>query len=116
LIGEFIANILVGICRYQRGELLSGRQFIMVSSLQSLLRLIPKHIPSERSVALDNLDPLRRFEVAYPEIGVEINRLLHLELDDAAGGLVDLADNLLGSKMTNYPTEAIAAVRRRILV
>jgi hypothetical protein len=116
LMGEFIANILVGICRYQRGELLSSRQFIKVSSLQPLLRLIPKHIPSERSDVLDSLDPLRRFEVAYPEIGAELNRLLQLEPGHAASRLIDLADNLLRSKITNYPTEAVAAVRRRILI
>jgi hypothetical protein len=114
LLGAFITNLLVGVGRCRRGERLSGRQLITVSSLYSLLRLIPKHILPELPEALDNLDPLRRVEMAYPEIGAEINRLLRLDLDQAALGLLDLADRLLRDRLIDYPDEAVEAIRTRI--
>lgn len=116
LFGEFLTTLLVGICRYQRGEYLSSRQLITVSALHTLLRLISKHVPTEHPETLDNLDPLRRFEVAYPQIGQEINQLLRLDLKLAAGGLLDLADKLLHDKVPDYPTEAFAVIRSRIEV
>jgi len=68
LLGQFLTNLLVGVGRYRRGEQLSARQFITGWSLHALLRLIAKTIPTEHPEALDNLDPLRRVEAAYPEI------------------------------------------------
>lgn len=115
LMGQFITNLLVGVWRCRRGEYFSGRQLITVSSLYALLRLIPKYIPAPQPAALDNLDPLRRFEAAYPDIGAQINRLLQLDLNEAAVGLLDLADDVLHDKFANYPTAAVDAVRQRIL-
>lgn len=115
LMGEFITNLLVGVWRCRRGEYLSGRQFITFSSLYSLLRLIPKHIPSDHPEVLDNIDPLRRFELAYPGIGQEINHLLQLDPEQAAAGLLDLADTLLRHRLTDYPAEAVAVIRRQIM-
>ncbi|MCA9905588.1 MAG: hypothetical protein KC547_17155 [Anaerolineae bacterium] len=115
LYGQFITNLLVGVGRYRRGETLSARHMITFSSLYGLLRLLPRHIGTERPDALDNLDPLRRFEAAYPEIGAQINQILMLAPDQAAVGLLDLADELLRDKLSAYPTEAVAAIRRRML-
>ena len=115
LLGQFMTNLLVGVGRYRRGEQLSARQLITLSSLYSLLQLIPKHIPAERPVPLDNLDPLRRVELAYPALGAEINRLVRLELDQAAAGLLDLADRLLRDRLAEYPADAVETVRRCIL-
>lgn len=86
-----------------------------MSALHPLLRLIPKHIPPEHPEILDNLDPLRRVELAYPELGTEINRLLRLDLDQAAVGLLDLADRLLRDRLAHYPVEAVEVIHRRIL-
>lgn len=115
LLGQFITNLLVGVGRYRRGEQMSARQLITVSSLYGLLRLVPKHIPAEQPETLDNIDPLRRVEMVYPTIGAEINQLLRLDLDQAALGLLDLADRLLKNCIANYPAEAVAVVRRFIL-
>lgn len=115
LMGQFITNLLVGVWRCRRGEYLSGRQLITVSSLYALLRLIAKYLPAPESAALDNLDPLRRFEAAYPAIGAQINRLLQLDLNAAAVGLLDLADDLLHDKFAGYPAAAVEAVRQRML-
>ncbi len=114
LLGQFMTNLLVGMGRYRRGEQLSARQFITGWSLAGLLRLIPKHIPTQHPEALDNLDPLRRVEMAYPEVGAAINRLLRLDLDQAAVGLLDLADHLLRDRLADYPADAVAVIRRRM--
>jgi hypothetical protein len=114
LIGEFMAALLVGVWRYRRGERLSSRQFITMTALQYLLHLIAKHIPSEHAGVLDNLDPLRRFEIAYPEIAQKIDTLLQLELLQAATGLLDLAENLLRERLDVFPTAAAAIIRDQI--
>ncbi|MBN1681151.1 MAG: hypothetical protein JW966_12770 [Anaerolineae bacterium] len=114
LLGQFLTNLLVGVGRYRRGEQISARLFITGWSLYALLRLVPKYIPTDHPEALDNLDPLRRVEMAYPELGAEINRLLRLDLDQAAVGLLDLADALLRERLADYPAEAVAVIRRSI--
>ena len=113
LLGECFSNLLVGVGRYRRGELLSARQSITVSALGSLLRLIAKHYPCEHSVILDNLDPLRRFEFAYPKYAADIDKLLRLELDKAAIGLLDFADRLLRDSISDYPYQAFEIVRKQ---
>jgi lincosamide nucleotidyltransferase len=113
-LGQFLTNLLVGVWRFRRGEQLSARQLITVSSLYALLRLIPKHIATPQSGMLDNLDPLRRFEMVYPEIATEINRWLGRDLEQTATGLLDLADHLLHDLIANYPTEAVEVVRQQI--
>lgn len=115
LLGQFITNLLVGVGRYRRGEHLSARQLITVSSLYALLQLIPRHIPPDKPDLLDNLDPLRRVELAYPETGAAINGLLRLDLDQAALELLDLADHLLRDRLAGYPVEAVAVIRQRIV-
>ena len=115
LLGQFLTNLLVGVGRYRRGEQLSARMMIAGWSLYGLLRLLPKYIPAQHPEALDNLDPLRRVEIAYPDVGADINRLLRLDLDQAAVGLLDLADHLLCDQLEDYPAEAVAVIRRRML-
>ncbi len=114
LLGQFLTNLLVGVGRYRRGERLSARQLITVSSLYALLQLIPRHLPPEKPGVLDNLDPFRRVELAYPEIGAAINGLLRLDLDQAALELLDLADHLLRDRLADYPAEAVGVIRERI--
>ncbi len=115
LFGQFVTALLVGVGRCRRGERLSGRQVIDGMALAALLRLIPTVLPPQGEArTLDNLDPLRRFEAAYPALGAEINALLDLAPEQAAGGLLDLADGLLRDRMPGYPAQAVAAVRARI--
>ncbi len=114
LLGQFLTNLLVGAGRYRRGEQLSARQFITASALHMLLRLIAKHVATDHPGALDNLDPLRRFETAYPALGAEINDLLRRDLVQTALGMLDLADRLLRDCVDGYPTEAVAGVRQQI--
>jgi hypothetical protein len=114
LLGQFLTSLLVGVGRLRRGERICARQLITVQALGPLWRLIAKHVPGGHLAVLDNLDPLRRVEMAYPEIGAEMNALLQLDLDAAARGLLDLADRLLRARLADYPAEAVMVVRRVI--
>ena len=57
-----------------------------------LLRLFARHVPAEEAVPLDDLDPLRRFERAYPGLGSELNSALARDPLEAALTLLDLAE------------------------
>lgn len=115
LFGQFLTNLLVAVWRLRRGEQISARVFVAGWATMALMQLIARHVPTEHPEALDNLDPLRRVEQAYPELGAEINALLSLDIDRAAVGLLDLADRLLRDRLAAYPAEAVATVRAQML-
>lgn len=94
-VGQFLTNLLVGVGRHRRGERLSGHKFVKFNALHHLLILLAKHVPTTNGGILDNLDATRRFEVAYPELGAEIDDLLHQETAVAARGLLALAQREL---------------------
>jgi len=110
LIGQFITNMLVGSGRYRRGEQLSGNFFVKTSGLRSLLLLLTKHIHSAQKNVLDDLDPHRRFEVAYPELGKELNLILSKEAPAAAKEMLLLAQRELQTRIQDYPVRASQVV------
>ncbi len=96
-VGQFITNLLVGVGRQRRGEQLSGHKFVKFNALHHLLPLLATHLPSANHSLLDNLDATRRFELAYPELGAEINELLLADTETAARGLLALAERELAA-------------------
>jgi hypothetical protein len=113
-LGQAVLDMMIGVGRYERGEHLSASLFVKVWPLMDVLRLIARYVPPSSPAALDNLDPMRRFEFAYPEIGAELNRILLLETPEAARGLLDLIDRVLRDRLPGYPAEAVAVIRRQI--
>ena len=114
LAGQLLGNLLVGGGRAARGELLSARLFVAGHATGHLLRLLARHAPAEARTPLDDLDPFRRFERAYPRLGGEVNAALSLAPLDAALALVDLAGRELGPRLPEWPASAAAAVRDRL--
>lgn len=110
LVGQFLTNLLVGVARHRRGEKLSGRFFVKTSGLRNLLILIQKHFPSPQKALLDHLDPHRRFEVAYPELGQELHGILDMETPAVARELLLLARRELQPRVENLPLEAFQVV------
>jgi hypothetical protein len=110
LLGQFLTNVLVGVNRYLRGEKLSGQFFLKNSAIRHLVILLSKHLPSENRNLLDNLDPFRRFERAYPEIGANLNALFNEDLPAAAIHLLDFAERTIGH-LPQFPTKAFDTVR-----
>ncbi len=114
LFGQFITNLWVGVGRHRRGERLSGHDFVKRQAVGHLLPLLVRHGQADRRDMLDDIDPLRRFEFAFPQVGAELNRLLLLETPACAAGLLDLAGRQLRGRLPDYPDEAVAVIRRHI--
>lgn len=107
LIGQFLAHLLVGAGRYARGEQLSGHIFIKTYGLGDLLTLLAKHHPNSR---LDNLDPFRRFEQVFPEMGAELNQILLHDPLQAAIEMLTLFEQQFAKRLSDYPYEAVQVV------
>lgn len=114
LFGQFLTNLLVGAGRHARGERISGRVFIKNYALRHLLVLLERHLSSPRQAVLDNLDPFRRFEVAFPELGRELNRILDLPTLQAAVELLGLAQRELHG-LADYPVGGAETVLEALL-
>ena len=65
IVGESITNLYVGLCRYQRGEKLSGFKFVQNFSLDRLIDLV--HIQQTAAAGhADRYMPDRRIEQRFP--------------------------------------------------
>lgn len=114
-LGQFLSQLLVGVGRHARGEQLSGRSRVKESALRHLVALLAAHIPAEHKSLLDGLDPLRRFERVYPELGRELNAALEQETPEAALRLLVVAECELKERLgAGFPAKAFAAVRTRL--
>ncbi len=113
LVGQFVTNLLVGTGRYHRGERMSGHLYVKSHALGHLLVLLARHVPAERAGLLDDLDPSRRFDLVYPEIGMELDALLRVDVPEAAARMIALARRELGDRAASLPT-AVDAVDRFI--
>jgi len=112
--GMFVAHVLVGAGRARRGEVLSGGSFVREHALRPLCALLQRELPSKRASLADDLDPLRRFERLYPELGAELARIVEQEPAAAGLGLLDVADRELRPLWPDLPWAAADAVRARI--
>jgi hypothetical protein len=112
--GQLLTGLLVGAGRFRRGERASGHRFVWCSALEHLLVLLARHVPPERPGSLDDLDPFRRFEAAYPGLGREIDRTRDLDLPEAAAALLRLALRELGGRMPAFPAAGAEAVARAL--
>ena len=115
LCGQLLGNLLVGGGRAARGELLSARLFVAGHAAGHLLRLLARHAPAEAPVPLDDLDPFRRFEAAYPRLGAAVNSALARPPLEAALALLELGSHELGPPCrAGWPASAAAVVRGRL--
>lgn len=110
LFGMAVTAALVAAGRARRGEVLSG-SFFAVSAARHLCALLARHVPSERAAILDDLDPLRRFEVAYPALGAELGAALRLAPPAAAARLLAIAERELRGRVPGLPWAVLEAVR-----
>lgn len=67
LIGEALTNLYVGLCRYRRGEHLSGARFIQQYAVDRILDLAPL-LETAASAGADMFANERRFERRYPAL------------------------------------------------
>ena len=95
LAGQFLTALLVGVKRHRRGERLAGVEFVHAIALRLFLLLLVRHVPPERPGNLDDLNPFRRVELAYPSLAAELDALVATgDLERTATGLLDMAERL----------------------
>ena len=114
LYGQFLTNLFVGVGRYARGEKISGRIFINTYALGHLLKLLVRHDSADEKGLLDNLDPYRRFERVYPEVGNQLNKALNLPPPLTALELLGISETQLAEKIPHFPNEAVSILKTYI--
>ena len=110
LAGQFATNLLVGVARHRRGEHLSGHEFVKMHAVQHLLRLVAAVVPPTDPAAVDDLNPWRRVEQAFPEIATVLAAALEHPVPRAAAEMLALAERKVRPHAPGYPVEAAAVV------
>jgi predicted nucleotidyltransferase len=113
LFGMVVASALVAAGRARRGELLSAA-FFVTWTLKHLTALLARTVPSPHASILDDLDSLRRFERAYPQLGAELAAIVRLAPDEAAAALLDVAERELRLRHPELAWRGLDAVRARL--
>jgi lincosamide nucleotidyltransferase len=108
--GQFLTNLLVGMGRYRRGELLSAHQFVKARASEHLVRLLTRHVASDEQTLADNIDPTRRFEAVYPGLGEELRQLMLCEIPEAAGRMLALFQREIPVEQLGVPGKALLVV------
>lgn len=111
-LGLFVVKLLIGYGRIQRGEVVSGNghlRNLAVMALAEVLRqvLLP-------AVARSPFDPLRRLELALPEVAGQLAALQVEESRVCALGLLDLAEHELADRVPEFPHHAFAVARASV--
>ncbi len=118
LFGQFLCHLAIGAGRYARGERASGRHVVFAYAQQELLQLIARRVAAQESHLLDNLDPWRRFERVYPELGDRLSRAAALPAPAAARLLLGIAEDTLLPQLHDLDAPAmalaLAATRRAV--
>ncbi|CAM4164285.1 hypothetical protein G4177_31480 [Corallococcus sp. ZKHCc1 1396] len=112
LFGQWLTQVLVGLGRHARGEVLSGRARLDEAA-RLLCLLLARHVPAPEASVLDGLDPLRRVERVYPGPGGELARAMQGDSPGLARALLRLGAREL-SHVPAFPHEGMAAVEARL--
>ena len=109
--GRFVGQLVIGLTRYGRGELLSAESMINKWAMENLLTLLGRIAPPETKAPLDNLDPRRRFESAFPALGIRLRGAA--DLPATASVMVDIAEQYLSEIEAN--TVAVRSAVRQLI-
>lgn len=110
-LGMFLGALVVGSGRWARGERLAGHQLVRCAAVGHLLALLRGGLSPEREGLLDDLDPLRRVELAIPDDAREIAEALPLPPPAGARALLGL---LLRRRPELVSAAILAAVERAL--
>jgi hypothetical protein len=113
-IRQFLALILIGVGRARRGETLIAGAAVRNAAVAHLVNAWQDRMPARAPELADNLDNWRRFEFIYPQDGPALSGAVAQDVEPAARGLLDIAERLLAPGWPGWPTDAVAAVRRRL--
>ncbi|HSP72791.1 MAG TPA: hypothetical protein VLN26_10500, partial [Gaiellaceae bacterium] len=113
LFGMTVSAALVAAGRARRGEVLSAA-FFLASALRHLASLLAGAVPSSTAAILDEFDPLRRFERAYPQLGSELAAIARRAPEEAALAVLDIAERELRRRRPDLAWAGFDAVRARL--
>lgn len=110
----FLVNLLIGVGRARRGEVLSAGQCVRTNAVRHLLQAAAGILPGENPDRLDDLDPWRRFESVFPAAGALIAAALTRDVEPCARALLEAAEVLLGDAPAGFPAAEALVVRSRL--
>lgn len=113
LFGKTVTAALVAGGRGRRGETLSAA-FLVTWATTFLCRLLIRTLPTENASLLDGHDSLRRFELAYPELGEELAAIVRLDPAEAGPALLNVLERELRPSRPDLPWEAVDGARSRL--
>lgn len=108
-----LVKLLIGVGRARRGESLVAGQFVHAWAVNSFARAVRARIPVDGSVR-DAIDPVRRFERDYPELGAALREALGRPVEEAARGLFVLLRSTLEPGWGEFPSRAADVVAARL--
>jgi hypothetical protein len=107
-----MTQLLIGVGRARRGELLTASLNIRTEAVGHLLVALASTLPGDTD-RFDAFEPRRRFEFVHPELAARIETAVRLSPEDAARALLDLSEEQLGAN-PEFPHEGAAAIRSRL--
>jgi hypothetical protein len=109
-----LVKLLLGVGRARRGETLNAGQFVRSAAVQHLVRAIRGRFGDRSTNRRDTIDPLRRFELDFPEWGAAIAQALEGPVEPAAQALFALTRDVLEPGWDDFPSRAADAVAGRL--
>lgn len=111
----FLSLILIGVGRARRGEVLIARQFIGSYCLNHVLGFIRlwKSPLAGTETKEDSFNRFRRFEQQYPELGLRLDKIQQLPVEESAAASLALALELGSENLTSAQTSAAKMVADR---
>ncbi len=108
-----LVKLLIGVGRARRGETLVAGQFVHAWAVTAFTRAVRGRLPVGSSVR-DGIDPVRRFERDYPELGEALQTVLAAPVEPAARGLFDVLRATLEPGWEDFPSRAADVVAARL--
>lgn len=108
-----LVKLLIGVGRERRGESLVAGQFVHSWAVTHFARAVRARVPVEGSVR-DGIDPVRRFERDYPDLGAALRVALGGPVEQAARGMFDLLRATLEPGWDAFPSRAADVVATRL--
>ncbi|MCI0157172.1 hypothetical protein KNO15_10745 [Leifsonia shinshuensis] len=110
-VAVLMVQLVVGVGRLRRGERLSGGQVVRGEAALTLVDLV---LSRSGCAHPDPFDGWRRFETVRPGAAARLDAILARPAEEAARGILDLAEELLAPGWEAWPAAGVSAVRRRL--
>ncbi|MCB0912984.1 MAG: hypothetical protein KDB60_15340 [Propionibacteriaceae bacterium] len=108
----FLAKLYIGVGRVRRGERVAGNVHVRAHALACLAEALRQRLAPD--AARSPFDPLRRLELALPEVSGRLAALLDADVETCARGLFDLSRELLEPDWPDYPSLAADVIATRL--